>query len=365
MSIMFESTEINGMMLANRFVRSATWEGMAADDGSCTPKLTELMAALAHGGVGLIITGHTYIRADGKAVSGQLGIDRDELVTGLKAMTEAVHHQGGKIVVQLAHGGFYASEKLTGQMSLSPSGTVEKFSKAPRREMTADDIRDVVEDYGQAARRAKRAGFDGVQIHAAHGYLLSQFLSPAFNQRQDEYGGNLENRAKIVVDVVERVRGAVGPDYPVLIKLNSEDCLDGGLVPEESIEASLLLRNAGVDAVEVSGGTIASGKMSPSRTGIDTAEKEAYFRMTARLIRQVTHLPVLLVGGVRSFDLAERIVREGSADYISMSRPFIREPDLIKRWKSGNVRRAACISVNKCFGPAMKGEGLYCVVDRE
>jgi 2,4-dienoyl-CoA reductase-like NADH-dependent reductase (Old Yellow Enzyme family) len=227
-----------------------------------------------------------------------------------------------------------------------------------------DDIREVVEDFGQAARRAKKAGFDGVQIHAAHGYLLSQFLSPVFNRRLDEYGGSLQNRLTFILEVVERVRGAAGRDYPVLIKLNCEDGLEGGLTPDDFLEAALLIRNAGVDAIEVSGGTLASGKLSPSRTGIDTVEKEAYFRQAARAAGEVTHLPVLLVGGIRSFELAEKIVMGGSADYISMSRPFIREPALVNRWKAGDLRRAACISVNKCFGPAMKGEGLYCPVDR-
>lgn len=364
MSILFEATEINGMALANRFIRSATWEGMAADGGACTPKLAELMGTLAGGGVGLIITGHCCVREDGKAAPRQLGIYDDNLVEGLKEMTETVHGRDGKIVLQLAHAGFYASEKLTGRMPLAPTGWVEGLSKAPRKEMTADDIRDVVEDFGQAARRAKRAGFDGVQIHAAHGYLLSQFLSPIFNKRLDDYGGNIRNRLSFILEVVERVRGAVGRDYPVLIKLNSEDGLEGGLTPEDFIEAVTLVRDAGIDAIEVSGGTIASGKLSPSRTGIDTVEQEAYFRRAARAARERTHLPVLLVGGIRSFDLAEKIVMGGSADYISMSRPFIREPDLIHRWKSGDLRRAACISVNKCFGPAMKGEGLYCPVER-
>jgi len=364
MSILFESTEINGMTLANRFVRSATWEGMAADDGTCTPKLAELMGTLAGGGVGLIITGHCYVREDGKATPRQLGIYDDSLVEGLKGMAETVRGRGGKIVLQLAHAGFFASEKVTGRMPLAPTGWVEGLSKAPRREMTVDDIREVVEDFGQAARRAKKAGFDGVQIHAAHGYLLSQFLSPIFNKRLDEYGGNLQNRLSFILEVVERVRGAVGRNYPVLIKLNSEDGLEGGLTPEDFLEAAILIRNAGVDAIEVSGGTLASGKLSPSRTGIDTVEQEAYFRQAARAAGEVTHLPVLLVGGIRSFEVAEKIVMGGSADYISMSRPFIREPALINRWKAGDLRRAACISVNKCFGPAMKGEGLYCPVDR-
>lgn len=365
MSILFEATAINGMTLANRFVRSATWEGLAADDGACTPELVARMEALADGGVGLIITGLGYIRPDGKAVLRQLGVYKDDLTAGLAGMAEAVHRRGGRIVLQLAHAGFYANVRLTGGTPLAPTGMVEAVSKRPRREMTAADIREVVEDFGQAARRAKTAGFDGVQIHAAHGYLLSQFLSPVFNRRTDGYGGSAAGRARAAVEVVERVRSAVGPHFPVLVKINSEDGLEGGLTPEDFIETLFLLRDAGVDAVEVSGGTIASGKLSPSRRGIDAPEKEAYFRQAARTARSAIHLPVLLVGGIRSFDLAEQIVLEGSADYIAMSRPFIREPGLVRRWQEGDRRRAACISVNKCFAPALSGEGVYCVVDRK
>lgn len=365
MSILFESTQISGMALANRFVRSATWEGMAAEDGSCTPELAGLMGTLAAGGVGLVITGHGYVREDGKAAPRQLGIYDDRFVEGLRGMAEAVHGRGGRIVLQLAHGGFYASERLTGRMPIAPTGWVEGLSKTPRKEMTADDIGEVAEDFGRAAGRAKKAGFDGVQIHAAHGYLLSQFLSPVFNRRSDAYGGDLRNRLRFILDVVEKVRGAVGRDCPVLIKLNSEDGLEGGFTPADFPEAVMRVRDAGADAVEVSGGTIASGRLSPSRTGIDAVEKEAYFRQAAAGARKKTGMPVLLVGGIRSFELAERIVAEGSADYISMSRPFIREPALIRRWEAGDRRKAACISVNRCFGPAMKGEGLFCPVARD
>ena len=176
MAKLFAPSEINGMTLSNRFVRSATWEGMAADDGSCTTKLIDLMASLAKGGVGLIISSHTYVLKEGQASPWQLGIYKDELVPGLQDMTTAVHENGGKIVIQLAHAGFFAHPKLTGQTPMAPSN-VEGFSKFPRQEMTVEDIRDVVQAYGAAAKRAQNAGFDGVQIHAAHGYLLSQFLS--------------------------------------------------------------------------------------------------------------------------------------------------------------------------------------------
>ena len=213
MSKLFEPSEINGMKLANRFVRSATWEGMAADDGACTPKLTDLMVGLARGGVGLIISSHAYVSPEGQAGPWQLGIYDDRLIPGLGDMTTAVHKNGGKIVMQLAHAGYFAGAKLTGQTPMAPS-SVEGFAKGPRNEMTVNDIQAVVKAYGAAAKRAQIAGFDGVQIHSAHGYLLSQFLSPAFNQRQDEYGGDIGNRARALLEVFREVRQAVGEDYP-------------------------------------------------------------------------------------------------------------------------------------------------------
>ena len=197
----FERSTINGMTLANRFVRSATWEGMAADDGACTPKLIDLMTELAKGGVGLIISSHAYVSPEGQAGPWQLGVYKDSLIPGLKALTQAVHENGGKIILQLAHAGFFAHAKLTGQTPLAPSN-VDGFAKSPRKEMTVDDIQDVVKSFGTAAKRAQEAGFDGVQIHAAHGYLLSQFLSPAFNRRNDPYGGDIRQRAAAVVEVL-------------------------------------------------------------------------------------------------------------------------------------------------------------------
>jgi len=224
---------------------------------------------------------------------------------------------------------------------------------------------EILEAFGQAARRAKEAGFDGIQLHVAHGYLLSQFLSPAFNKRQDAYGGSVENRARAAVEALRRVRSEVGNDYPVLIKINSDDAVEGGLTVEDSLQAALLLQEAGVDAVEVSGGSVVSGDLSPSRGKINAEEKEAYFRDAAKQFKEKLRVPVILVGGFRSFGLAERLVNEGYADYVSMCRPFIREPDLVKRWKSGDLRPATCVSDNQCFGPGRAGEGIYCVVDRK
>ena len=364
MSRLFEPTEINGMKLANRFVRSATWEGMAGDDGAVTALLIDLMARLAKGQVGLIISSHAYIQPEGQAGLKQLGVYKDGLIDGLRKMTQAVHDQNGRIVLQLAHAGYFANAKLSGKTPLAAS-LVEGISNSPRTEMTREDIMDVIEAFGQGARRAKEAGFDGVQIHAAHGYLMNQFLSPLFNKRSDEYGGSAENRARALLEIIKKVRSVVGQHFPVLIKLNSQDFLEGGLSLEDSLQIAPLLQAAGLDALELSGGTFLSGPLSPSRAGITMEEKEAYFGEAAKAFKKKLSIPLILVGGVRSLAVAERIVSQGIADYLAMSRPFIREPELIQRWQSGDQNRALCLSDNQCFGPAMAGEGIYCVVEKK
>ncbi|MCP4371228.1 MAG: NADH:flavin oxidoreductase [Deltaproteobacteria bacterium] len=362
MSELFESTEINSMTLNNRFVRSATWEGMAAEDGACTPKLLDTMTRLSEGGVGLIITGHAYIKKQGQAGEWQLGIYEDHLIPDLQKMTDAVHQYGGKIIAQLAHSGLFADPSLTGHPPIAPSA-ISDITKHTVQETTLSDIQNIVESFGLAAQRAQKAGFDGVQLHAAHGYLLSQFLSPFFNRRTDRYGGNIENRAAIHLEIIKTVRSYVGKDYPVLIKMNTGDFIEGGLELADALKAGILFAQKGLDAIELSGGTALSGKLNPVRTGIRKESDEAYFEDAAVLFKEHIDIPIILVGGIRSFEVAERIVNSGTADYISMSRPFIREPDLINRWKSGDRSKTACLSDSRCFVPARTGKGIYCVMD--
>lgn len=364
MSKLFETTEINGLKLSNRFVRSATWEGMAGNDGSITPALVNLMGQLAKGRVGLIISSHAYIKPEGQAGPKQIGVYKDALIDGLRQMTRAVHDQGGKIVLQMAHSGCQANPKITGQPPLGPSN-LEEITKVPSKAMTVDDIHDVIEAFGLAAQRAKEAGFDGVQIHGAHGYLMNQFLSPFFNKRTDAYGGSVENRYRVLQEVLKKVRSVVGPAFPVLIKLNSQDFLEGGLDLEDSVKIGRWLQEDGLDAIELSGGTLRSAPLTPSRVGITNEEKEAYFREAAKAFKEKITIPLILVGGIRSLPVAEGLIDQGVADYISMCRPFIREPGLVQRWQSGDVRKATCLSDNLCFGPAMAGEGIYCVVEKK
>jgi len=360
MSILFQPLSINNLSLHNRFVRSATWEGLATDSGLVTPKLISTMTELADGGLGLIITGHAFVSPEGQAGPWQLGVYSDECLSGLQQMAQAVHDHGGRIVMQLAHAGNFTSEKLTGSPPLVVSD-FEGLADSPRREATRDDIQELVQAFAQAAERARQAGFDGIQIHSAHGYLLSQFLSPAFNRRADDYGGSLENRSRIHREILAAVRDRLGPDFPILIKINCRDFADNGLRLEDSVQVGQMLADQGLDGVEVSGGLLTGKKLSPSRPGIDSKDREAYFREEAREFSSHLNIPVILVGGLRSFDLAEELVQQGVADALSMSRPLIREPHLIARWKDGDRAPAACVSDNLCFRPAMKGQGISCV----
>lgn len=366
MSRLFDPTTIKTLSLANRFVRSATWEGMAETDGSCSQGLVDLMVQLAQGGVGLIITGHAYVSPEGQAGPWQMGIHSDGMLPGLSRMTDAVHRAGGKIVVQLAHAGCYALSQVTHREAVGPStGIPERTPNC--RDLSREEIGRICDAFGTAAVRAQSAGFDGVQIHAAHGYLLSEFLSPFFNRRTDAYGGCLENRAKIVLEVLQSIRVSVGKEYPVMIKMNSEDFVDGGLSVDEMLSVAAMLEKGGVDAVEMSGGTIyASGDYSSLRAGDPAApEQEVYYRYAASRFKEKIGVPLMLVGGIRSFDVAEDLIEAGVADYISLCRPLIREPALVARWRAGDLRRASCLSENACFGPLLKGEGLFCVLDRQ
>ena len=339
MSELFEKTEINGMSLSNRFIRSATWDGLAADDGACTQAMIDLVARLSKGGVGMIITGHAYIHPHGQHQPWQLGIHRDELITDLRKMTGAVHENDGRIVLQLGYGGAY-------------------LSKSRVRHMTVRDIKQLVKAFSRAALRAKKAGFDGVQIFAAHGFFLSQLLCPRYNDRNDEYGGSIENRARALLQVLQSVREAVGPNYRVLAKLNCRDFVENGLALEDSVKVGLMLEQGGIDAIELSGGLLNNPNLM---TDMESKENEAYFRKEARAFKEKINVPLILVGGIRSFRTAKNLLEMNIADYISMCRPFIRQPDLINRWKSGDSPKAACISCNNCVEQAKKGGGIACV----
>ena len=364
MSVLFEETTINSMTLKNRFVRSATWEGMATDDGRCTAQLIDMMTQLADGGVGLIISGHSYVSREGQAGPKQMGIYEDRLLPGLTQMVSAVHARNGKIIVQLAHAGCQAATGLSGLPAMGPS--ILEWEGAPAcREMTTLEIAETIDAFAAGALRARKAGFDGVQIHAAHGYLLSQFLSPYFNKRKDAYGGSIENRARFVLEVLKSIRQAIGKDFPVLIKMNSEDFVENGFSRRDMLDVCKMLENEGIDAIELSGGTAFSGKKIPVRTGkFDKADQQVFYRQAALDYKANIKTPLILVGGIRSLDVAEQLVEESQTDYVAICRPLIREPKLIQRWQSGDRTKSACQSDNLCFKPTRAGQGIYCVTEK-
>ncbi|MDR3354829.1 MAG: NADH:flavin oxidoreductase [Synergistaceae bacterium] len=360
----FDSIAVGTATIKNRFARSATWEGMATPEGAVTPELTRLMKDLADGGAGLLFSSHAYVRKDGQASLKQLGIYDDALLPGLKEMCGAAHSSGTLVFAQLAHGGANALRALSGFDPVAPSAA-ENAKGEQSRVMSEEDIAVLTQDFAKAAVRAVKAGFDGVQIHAAHAYCLGEFLSPYSNRRTDRYGGSVENRARALVEVFRAVRGAVGKGYPVTAKINSEDFIEGGLTPPMMVETSLIMEDEGLDAIEISGGGGPAALYSSHRLGdLDTPDKEVYYKDAARLYKsRVKKMPLILVGGIRSLETSRRILREGAADMISLCRPLIREPDLVKRWAQGDERRAACVSCEGCAAAAASGKGLRCVQD--
>ncbi len=358
---LFDQTTIRGMTLDNRLVRSATWEGMCDGDGRPTAKLMDCYRRLAAGGVGLIISGYAFVRPEGKQLPGKMGLHTDTFAAEMKTLTRTVHDAGGRIAAQLVHAGGQTTSQAAGRRPLAPSSlALAQFPEVPEA-LSRPEISTIIDAFRLAAIRARTWGFDAVQLHGAHGYLLNQFLSPLSNQRRDEYGGTPENRRRFLLETYRAVRAAVGDDFPVMIKLTGTDHLDGGLTVEEAAAAARALDRAGIDAIEVSGGTPASGDYGPARGRARTPAGEGYNAPLARGLRQSVSCPLMVVGGIRSRETAETILGNGDADYISLARPFIREPGLANRWRQGDRHPANCQSCNGCFKPGLKEGGIRCV----
>jgi 2,4-dienoyl-CoA reductase-like NADH-dependent reductase (Old Yellow Enzyme family) len=356
-SILFEPYKIGGMEIKNRFVRSATWDGMADDSGRVTDSSVGLYRKLGSGGVGLVIIAYSYVTAIGQAAPRQYGIHSDAMVPGLRRLVEAVHRGGARIAAQVVHAGIN-SRYHKGRGAELPAVSRLEDAGTPHREMTDEEIEALIDDYIAAVLRAREAGFDAVQLHAAHGYGMSQFISPFYNKRTDRWGGSPENRRRFILEVIRRARQAAG-DFPLLIKLGVMDDEEVGLVLEEGVEAACKIDEAGIDAIEIS-----SGIGTPVRIIRRDAPEDVYFRERTAVVKRAVSVPVMMVGGIRSLEMAGDIVKSGDADLISMSRPFIREPGLIARWQRGDTARATCISCNKCFSVLARGKPLECGEDR-
>ncbi len=343
-------------------MRSATWDATADGSGAVTNSSVALYRELGQGGVGLIVSGCTFVSPLGQAWPGQYGVHTDDMLPSLRRLVQAAHQGGAKIALQLHHTGidsYYLHRKGITTLAVS---RIDKINR-PHREMTGEEIEAILSDFASAALRAREAGFDAVQFHGAHGYLISQFLSPLFNHRTDGWGGSAENRRRFHLKVIQKVSQAVGADFPLMIKFGVQDDREGGLSFSEGLEIARQMVDKGIDAIEVSGG-IGRRSGASVRTMRKGDPEQAYFRERAAAVKRVVTVPVMVVGGIRSLEIAKSIVDSGDADLVSMCRPFIREPGLVARWQRGNGEPAKCVSCNKCLGILMKGEPLECGEER-
>ena len=365
----FSSCKIGDVILSNHLVRSATWEGMATEKGEVTDNLVSYIETLAQGGVGLIIASHAYVERSGQASPWQLGFYDDQLIPGLTNLAEAAHKSGSKIFAQLTHGGCHALPALTNMPLNFGVSEIETTRGGHALAMSSTAVKNKIILFANAAARAIQAGFDGVQIHCAHGYLICQFLSPLYNKRNDEWGGSLENRMRFLNEVILATRIRIGT-HPITIKLNASDFIEGGNTPEQMLEIVKLLEKSGIDAIEMSGGTVhpegqynSSRKFNPS-----SPEEEGYYIEEAKKYKQISKIPLILVGGFRSYERISQVLKDGIADFVSMSRPLICEPNLPNRWKASKAvkkRRAKCISCDGCRAIALTGAGLQCVKNKK
>ncbi|GAB4282967.1 MAG: NADH:flavin oxidoreductase [Deferrisomatales bacterium] len=359
----FEPVAIGPLTARNRIVRSATWLGLAEPRGEVTEPLVARYAELARGGAGVVVTGYASVSPEGRQMPRMLGAHDDAFVPGLRRLAEAIRGAGAVAVLQLVHaGGQTRSDWIGGRSPVAPSFLDHPQYPETPRELTFEEIQRIVADFGRAARRGREAGFDAVQLHGAHGYLINQFLSPSTNQRSDRYGGTLRRRFGFLQEVMAAVQGAVGLGFPVGVKLNGEDFVPGGLTRDEAAQVAEWLALRGASWIEVSGGTPASGALGPARAGVEPGRGEAYFRDLAAAVKRRVSCPVALVGGLRSLRTLEDLLLEGVADLFSLSRPLIWEPDLPNRWAAGDAAPARCISCNGCFAPGREGRGVTCVV---
>ncbi|HTP65404.1 MAG TPA: NADH:flavin oxidoreductase [Geobacteraceae bacterium] len=368
MAAIFETSTVGTLVLANRAVRSATWEGGADNRGHVTDKILELYAGLAEGGIGLIITGFQYVLPNGIGIAYQTGNYSDDLLPGLMRLCETARTGGARVLAQLVHTGSKADPGLFTEEGeiWGPSAVPDPLTGRVPKEMTRQEITLLVEAYAAAARRAQRAGFDGVQLHGAHGYGINQFLSAFANRRSDCYGGGTAGRYRFLGEVLEAIRGTVGNDYPLFIKLSGDDFYPGGLGPEEAIEIGRRLVEDGIACIEVSGGSKASPEgMVPSRTNVRREDDEAYLANLAARFRERLSIPIVTVGGIRSPAVAGKVLARGLADYVAFCRPLIREPRLIRRWQEGDLEKARCVSCNGCYATGLAGLGISCELERD
>lgn len=359
-NIIGQPWKMGTLEIKNRFVRSATDETLSTEDGAPTQKLINIAVELARGGVGLIIAGTAYISREGRWGANTTGMDNNRLIEPLGRLCGAVHKAGGIIAAQLLHCGSTINPAILSEKEalFGPSAMIDPVCGHPVAEMSKAHILRVVDEYAKAALRAKKAGFRAVQIHAAHGYLINQFLSASRNHRKDTYGGSLKHRALLLYQVYEDVRGAVGKEFPIFIKMSAYDGFPGGVKPKEAARVASTLDAMGIDAIEVSAGTPEGAEKGGWDHIRKAPFKEGSLLKYALQIKEGVKCPVISVEGWRDpLKITKALER---IDAVSMSRPFIREPNLVNRWLGGDLSPAHCISCNKCLALTLKS-GLGCI----
>ncbi|NPV89169.1 MAG: NADH:flavin oxidoreductase [Firmicutes bacterium] len=375
----FENTRLAGMELKNRIIRAATHEGMGGSQGFPREELAKIYERLARGGVGAIITGYAGVQREGRAWPNMPLIDRDEAIPAYQRITAAIKPYGTPLILQLAHGGGMVKPEVTGGPPLAPSRHRYQLTGETAVELTEVQIAEIVESFARGVERAKLAGYDGVEIHAAHGYLLSEFLSPWLNRRTDRWGGSTENRARVLREIAERSRELVG-DYPMLVKINGDETQPGGMRVEEAVRVAQLLQQASFDAVEVSCGSDdffytvrvprvpvdAILEMDPRLRRASSLKKritrfflprviktypglENYNTPAAERIKAAVDIPVIVLGGIRKLSAIREIIERGRADYVSMCRPFIIEPNIVEKMRAGRQEESRCINCGYCL----------------
>jgi 2,4-dienoyl-CoA reductase-like NADH-dependent reductase (Old Yellow Enzyme family) len=362
MNILFEPRSIGRLTLKNRFIKSSTAESMAGPNGEVTSEMVGFYESLAKGGLACIFLGHVFIDLLGKAHPRMTGIHDDKLIPGFHSLAKSIHRQDCFVFAQLNHGG---SRVQSGYVEpVGPSAVINPSTGLLARELSSAEIWEIIESFGRAAARVRKAGLDGVLIHGGHGYLVSLFSSPLTNHRTDEWGGSAQARFRFVHEVYRAIRRAVGYDFPVAIKLGIKDDAEGGLSIEEGAEIAKRLAAIGTDAIEISGGILTQNSAATCRN-IVSREQEAYFLPYAKAVRsKVSKLPLILVGGLRSPDLMEEIIKMAWADFVSLARPFICEPDLVAKIQSGRWEPVSCTRCEHCRIGFAK-EGLHCQRDEQ
>ena len=367
MNILWEKTTLADLTLPSRLVCSAAGEGMCDEVFHATPRLIQRYYELGKdGAIGLIITGHAFVSPEGRRRVAQISLASDSAIPALSEVAKAAKHGGSQIFIQMSHGGLCSEEALTGLPAIGPSDA-DNAPEYSGRAMTVEEIHAMVEHFADAARRAQLAGFDGIELHMAHGFLLSEFLSPLFNHRTDEYGGTQEKRTRFAVEIIHAIHALCGSQFPIIAKVNYQDGQPGGLTIDMALESAKIMESAGLAGIEISGGlcfrkNAAETPMKP----VSLAQNKGlcYFRDAARRFKNELRIPVIIVGGIRTVDTIEEILANGEADLVGICRPFIRDPALARKWRAGDSRPSDCLSCNRCLEYSRTSMGLQCPIKK-